>query len=388
MLTSGILRRHLEKVQPIGGYSPQAIGPHESGMMITAGFHHSGEDVFHRLIEQYWGIYCVAEEGPSFPPELVADTLAVIHSDLSADVFAGCIPKELKFKAKRSIAANARIPRADLADVTEQRFIDIDILPTDSVVYCFRVGWRFGLYFDFAPTAGIYRESKDEVYRALGNAHRFLMFFDEYSAHEDGSATGLWEDGWFPFMHLLGGQYRRLADYYVDPNGRRFVDGFINNFTPERLTEITDGWWSNPAFRAKKEILLAGIDSFLLGTQRGAIACLKVLYSELEGLIRLACCKERNVAKPSFADLMNYVEEKGRERFEHGSLGFPQAFYRYLREQVFANFDLATNDIPLSRHSSLHGVADTAIYTRARALQAILTLDQLYFYLPNDDEDE
>jgi hypothetical protein len=92
---------------------------------------------------------------------LVADSLVIIHSDLSADIYAGCIPKRLKFKAKRQITAHAAIPTADLADITEQRFIDIEIQPTDSVVYCFRVGWRFGLYFDFGPTAGNPRESED-----------------------------------------------------------------------------------------------------------------------------------------------------------------------------------------------------------------------------------
>jgi hypothetical protein len=210
------------------------------------------------------------------------------------------------------------------------------------------------------------------------------MFFDEYAAHERGSTTGLWEDGWFPFMHLLGGEYRLLADYYADPNGRRFAEEFISKFTPERLTALSDGWWSNPLFDAKKQIILAGIDNFALGTQRGAIACLKVLYSEIEGLIRLACCRERKVAHPTFPDLLKYIDEKCAERFDAGSLGFPEAFYRYLKEQVFKNFDLATNDVPLSRHSSLHGVADVATYSRARALQAILTLDQLYFYLPNE----
>jgi hypothetical protein len=65
MFTDGVLHRRLEKVQPIGGYTPQAIGPQEHGMMITAGFHHSGEEVFHRLMEQYWGFYFVPTEGAS-----------------------------------------------------------------------------------------------------------------------------------------------------------------------------------------------------------------------------------------------------------------------------------------------------------------------------------
>src|SRR5207244_2941012 len=134
--------------------------------------------------------YCATSNGPSFQPEIVGDFLAVIHPDLSADIYAGCIPRQFKFKAKRRIEPYARIPRADLADITEQRFIDIEIRPADSVVYCFRVGWRFGLFFDFRPTAGTSREGEDELWRALGSAHRFLMFFDEYIAHDRAADTG------------------------------------------------------------------------------------------------------------------------------------------------------------------------------------------------------
>jgi len=381
MIQNGILQRHLNKVDAIGGYTPTAIGPNEYGYAVQAGFCHSGEELFHRLAEQYWGIYCASGTDKSPPPEVIGDFLAITHSDLTADVYAGCIPKRLKFRAKQFIPAGAPISNSHLADVTEMRFVDIDVESTDSIVYCFRIGWRFGLYFDFRPTTGYVRDCDEELWPALGSGHRFLMFFDEYTAQSRASATGLSDDGWFPFLELLGGEYRGLADLYASPNARRFVDEFIGRFNAERLQAVAQRWWRNPLFQAKEEIFLAGIDSFGLGTHRGAIACLKVLYSEIEGLIRIACSTDKNIAKPTFKDLERYVDEKGRQNFDTDSLAFPDAFYRYVKDHVFASFDLATGDIPLSRHSSSHGVADAATYTRAKALQAILTLDQLSFYL-------
>lgn len=382
MTSTPLFRRRLSKVDRIGGFTRKAVGPNECGMMIHTAFCHSGEEMFHRLAPQYWAIYCSDGSPSPFPPELVADYLAVIHSDESADVFAGNIPVQLGFRAKRLIAANAIFPVTDLADITHQTFVDINIEPSDSLVYCFRVGWRYGLFFDFGPSLGSPRSNTEELNLALGNAHRFLIFFDDYTAHERSSSTGLLDDGWFPFIHLLGGEYCRLADLYSDSDSKRFVNEFIDKFNAERVGTMTEGWWSNALYDAKKEILLSGIDAFCLGTQRGAIACLKVLYSEIEGLVRIACCREKNVAKPSFGDLLAFVSEKGQANFDTNSLAFPDAFYRYLRHQVFAGFDLLSGDIPISRHSSSHGVADVATYSRARALQAILTLDQLFFYLP------
>jgi hypothetical protein len=52
-----------------------------------------------------------------------------------------------------------------------------------------------------------------------------------------------------------------------------------------------------------------------------------------------------------------------------------------MREVLFRHFDLEAGDVALSRHSSAHGVADAGKYTRDRALQAILTLDQMAYYM-------
>ena len=56
-------------------------------------------------------------------------------------------------------------------------------------------------------------------------------------------------------------------------------------------------------------------------------------------------------------------------------------FLQYLKEVVFANFDVNQGKVDLSRHSSSHGVAEVEKYTKERALQMILILDQIFFYL-------
>jgi hypothetical protein len=53
---------------------------------------------------------------------------------------------------------------------------------------------------------------------------------------------------------------------------------------------------------------------------------------------------------------------------------------RYLKEVVFVRFDDNNSSPEVSRNSSSHGVVRPEKYTKARALQLILALDQIYFY--------
>jgi hypothetical protein len=62
------------------------------------------------------------------------------------------------------------------------------------------------------------------------------------------------------------------------------------------------------------------------------------------------------------------------------SLFFPLQFLKYLKDVVFPNFNVETGEVGMSRNTSSHGVADVAMYTKERALQLILILDQIYFY--------
>ena len=192
----------------------------------------------------------------------------------------------------------------------------------------------------------------------------------------------MFADGWFPFIQLLGGDFEDLAKHYEHKsNLSSGLPLFLGRFDGKRIYSFANRWWNNPVFAGKRKILEAGIEAYLLATESGYINCLKTLYSEIEGIIRLKYMEEEGSA-PSFGDLIEYVKEKAEGKFgTRGSLGFPGVFYRYLKEAVFQSFDIATGQVDLSRHSVSHGVADRTKYTRSKAIQAILILDQMYFYM-------
>jgi hypothetical protein len=71
----------------------------------------------------------------------------------------------------------------------------------------------------------------------------------------------------------------------------------------------------------------------------------------------------------------------GAESGAVGHILFPTAFAHYLKSHTFANFDPVDNRGSAgSRHAVGHGAAAAETYTMIRALQALLTLDQLAFY--------
>ena len=97
--------------------------------------------------------------------------------------------------------------------------------------------------------------------------------------------------------------------------------------------------------------------------------------------------RTRNIQK--LIDRLIEVGERNTE--DDQSLLLPQYFLNYLTESIFKEFDPTTGEVDLSRHSALHGVALGEDYKPERALQALLTLDQIYFYLstpPNENQKE
>ena len=146
---------------------------------------------------------------------------------------------------------------------------------------------------------------------------------------------------------------------------------------------MTNKWWEHPLFKGKRELLQAGIDAFLGGTKSGYINCIKTLYSEIEGIMRSLYFEDSGERTRNIQKLIDRLIALGeREVDDNQSLLLPQYFADYLVENIFKEFDPTTGVIDLSRHSALHGVALGKDYKPERALQALLTLDQIYFYLP------
>jgi hypothetical protein len=178
-------------------------------------------------------------------------------------------------------------------------------------------------------------------------------------------------------------EYRKLSEAYQD----RFafenkVKSVIDSFTEERIKKISEKWWKDKIFVDKKSLIEAGINAYLQNDQDGIINCIKNLSTEIEGILRKVYYVETGKGDGVKAnDFISHIIEKAKTKSgsEH-SLLFPLPFLTYLQNVVFAKFNIETGNVDMSRHTSSHGVAEPEQYTRDRALQFILILDQIYCY--------
>src|SRR5262245_59132927 len=315
------------------------------------------------------------------PTDSVHQFLVVIHSDLSADIYVNDFTVVVEFMAKRSINANEPVMVNDIADIRKEKFPEIEIKETDRVIYCFKVGWRFGLFFDLiahplaAGAAGGNTEKLDieRMELSIGDIRRYLIFYHVYKVLEsEGQFAEMMKDGWFPFIEIIAGEHRALSDAYVDKfdfeNRKKAV---VNRFTEERIRKITNKWWKNPVFAEKRTIIDAGINAYLQNTQIGSINCIKNLWTEIEGILRKMYHAETGKGdRLKSPDLIAHIIQKAKTKsVSDDTLLFPAPFLQYLHDVVFANFNVDTRNVTMSRNTSSHGVAEAGQYTKERALQ-------------------
>ena len=291
-------------------------------------------------------------------------------------------PVELMVKSKVDIESGKFVFGNQISDIIKVRFKDkifeLDVKDGDKIVWLFRIGWGFGLYFDFSGQIKI-----DRLWEELGLYYKKLKFNSMYLflSNQD-NFDALMNHGWFPFVQIIGNSFEDLRLSINDTKGIKIVEKrIINSFTVEKIDSITRYWWRNEIFKEKRFLISAGIDAYKKGGSGDIINCIKNLATEIEGIIRLDYHK-MNKGKPNTNELKKYVSDRAKSNFSSPeSLGFPDYFFNYLDKVFFRQFNIEGGDIRLSRHTVAHGTADAREYSKVRALQLILTLDQIYFYL-------
>ncbi|OGP84532.1 MAG: hypothetical protein A2Z08_00500 [Deltaproteobacteria bacterium RBG_16_54_11] len=368
---------HLKAVENFAGFVVETAKPGGIVKVQTRGSLVSDDALFYIYIDQITSIFL-----KNVFVNTIHQFLVLIHDNLSADIYLNYIPTKVLMMTKRDFKKGEVIRVNDIADISKLSFEGINIRYTDKVIYGFKVRWKFGLFFDLHRDDGLDIEAMQSE---LGSLYRYLSFQYVYDVLESKPQFDLLiKDGWFPFIEIIGSEFKEVSAAYqnlTDPQSR--IEELISKFDQERIARITNKWWKKKLFKDKRDILETGIDSYLRNDSKGFIACIKTLLPEIEGIIRLHYFEETRKGKHIHVpDLIAYIVDKGRIKSGSDlSLFFPRAFFEYLNESIFPKFDLEKGDISLSRHTSSHGVARTEDYTKSRALQLILILDQIYFYI-------
>jgi hypothetical protein len=306
--------------------------------------------------------------------------LVVIKQDRSAQVWFDTAAVVHDVMMKRPASFGTAVFAGDIVDVQGMRFPCVDIEASDQVIVLFREQWRYALYFDFNPTRNLDRE---ELGRALGTLYRSLAYRNQYELMRDADTRKkLFDYGWFPFAEIAQTEFLVLAQRIdLGMDMCEAEEPVIASFTRERLDRILERWGGKPSYAEKKAIFSSGIDAFL---RRDPVASIKIMLTEVEGILNSEHEIQRGKRLRRIEPLVDFAIGSAEAKAGGpNTLLFPQEFKEYLRANTFASFDpRETKEAEAkSRHAVGHGAAKAESYTLSRALQVILTLDQLLFYL-------
>lgn len=308
--------------------------------------------------------------------------LVVIHSDHTADLWDDTAAIAHNVLAKKSFQRGQPVFEGDIADIIGMRFNAVEILPTDKVICIFREGWRFALFVDFNPADSF---KVLEMERDLGTLVRRMRYADLYDAVANDALFGkVIEAGWFPFVEMIGAEFTELLSQSRAGFPLAEVENrLLARFDGARIEHLFERWMGRPHFAAKKPLLASAIRAF---QNSDPVAVLKIVLTEIEGILNDAYYFQTGERTSKIQKLLTFAIESAETRSgSSDTLLFPAAFGRYLRNYVFRNFDPAQGGGEAgSRHAVGHGAAEAGSYTMIRALQALLTLDQLAFYTAAD----
>ena len=340
----------------------------------------SDEPLFHRIVENLAGVinHMAQQAGVAVNLRRADTVLLILKPDSTAELWLDTAAVSLRCAVKRAMPAGAVVFENDIADITGMSFPCVAFGETDKVLCLFRQDWRFGFAFDMNPDGKLDLEG---FITTLGTLYRQLRYKHLYEALGNPEIfERLLAAGWFPFVEIITAEFKDILHHCeAGFDVAEIEQKVITKFDEARTERILQRWVAKPHFATKAELLKAAITAFRNGEP---IAVIKILLTEIEGVINEAYRVVYGGQGARLKKLLEFVEESA-ERKVGGSntLLFPKAFGRYLREHTFANFDPSTqNGTAGSRHAVGHGAASQETYNMPRALQAILTLDQLAFY--------
>jgi len=333
----------------------------------------SDDPNFHSFVEGLDAVLAVNKIGGEGPRlSSTNHALIVIHADNSADVWVDNLAISIQALVLRDVRKGEAVYLQDIGDIRGVKVGGVKFCPDDKIFFLFRDAWRFGFYMNTSKKFDV-----DEMSLALAMLYRKMRYAHLYDAISNQPLFDrIVSEGWFPFAEIIGGEFRKLLEYAragwpLDSANDLVLAAFDEN----RLDRMLTRWMARPHFAAKRPLLEEAIKAF---KEHRPVSVLKIVLTEIEGILADAHKAERG-KRAKLPALLQFAKEAAvRRSGAPDSLLLPDAFGLYLSGYTFRNFNPETEDGTAgSRHAVGHGAAESTSYTQARALQAILTLDQL-----------
>ena len=227
------------------------------------------------------------------------------------------------------------------------------------------------LYCDFEPLSTTPRA--DDLSMTVGQIMSHLMFPEQYSL-TPAQLVQLTEWGWFPFIGLSRQDRSDLiARASVTTKPTAFLEDISRRFMSGIDIRIA-GWDRYDSLKYRKGYFLKAKEHL---AAQDYLSAINLIYPQIEGVMRGVFIKTMPSGTPNQGTMTNTVVASR----EANSVLLPDSFRLYLREVYFRPFDERAGNIPLSRHTVSHGIANPADYDFVSAAVGFMIVDQLFHYL-------
>ena len=365
----------IDMENPPAGYVLEAAREGEDALVQCLEFT-STEDGQH-FIQRLEGIpnNILAKMQSQTLPSQIDHMLAICRRDGTATIYLNELGIKGHIRAARPVNAMQDLHKDDVADI-ESLELGVDIPDDSGFLFLFSVGWRKGLFYDFAPVVG--KEPKARQYDpggALTQAYAHLMFQERFSI-SDAEWESLFQSQWFPFVGMgdrgINGLISQIRSDW-DP------DELLNEITTEvcaRVPGMVEGWQKLSPFQPHLKILERAAERF---QKKDYVSCTSLLFPRIEGILRThqSSLGAPTSYKPGSLSKSAVASKIGNDK----SLLMPHRFLEYLNDIYFANFNPQSQNISVSRHSVGHGVADQSKFDQKSAVIGILLVNQLSYFL-------
>jgi hypothetical protein len=212
----------------------------------------------------------------------------------------------------------------------------------------------------------------------MGFLYREMAYASLYISLGNGIIEKMISLGWFPFVQIIGRESQNLTALITE-NKLDKIDAWASGiFSDEKIKVFIEFWKEHRVYQQKQQQFEAGIKCFFEGNYISAITTLTPL---IEGAIneymimktgKGISYKGEDIAEAIYRDALLKADER--------SIMLPMQFKIYLSNYFYKHTTSSTTDQAV-RNSVSHGRARDESFTRERALQILLTIDQLFFYM-------
>jgi hypothetical protein len=138
----------------INGFAAGNAYAGEQGLVLVRGSLISDQPEFHLYMRGITNLLVSGVQkatGKHLLADQVAAFVLVTHYGGTGDLYIQDLPRELEILAKRDFAPGDLVYQSGIADVRRMRIPGLTLLPMDGMIICFKVGWKFALFFDLGP---------------------------------------------------------------------------------------------------------------------------------------------------------------------------------------------------------------------------------------------